>query len=371
MRILQIVQLITPDGTYGGAARVAVNQSAELTAQGHDVTLAAGTRGYRVVPSRLNGVQARLFPVRTLVPATGFAGLGAPALSSWFSRNRADFDMVHIHFSRELVVLQVALAARRHRVPYVLQTHGMVVPSSHPLAAPVDGMWVRKLLRDAGTVFYLTPLEREQLMAVAGPDIRVAQLLNGVPEYPAAVEDPGPPEVLYAARLQSRKRPLAFVEMAKALLDAGVDARFALVGPDEGEGAAVRVAVDGDPRICWEGSLPPEAIPERMAAASVYVLPSVREPYPMSVLEAMSVGVPVVVSSDCGLAPVVERTRSGLVTDPEAPALAAAVGSLLADRSLARAMGARGRETTQTEFGMRDIGDRLLTAYADLVGVNR
>ena len=44
-----------------------------------------------------------------------------------------------------------------------------------------------------------------------------------------------------------------------------------------------------------------------MAAASVYVLPSVREPYPMSVLEAMSVGLPVVVSADCGLAPLVER----------------------------------------------------------------
>jgi glycosyltransferase involved in cell wall biosynthesis len=91
----------------------------------------------------------------------------------------------------------------------------------------------------------------------------------------------------------------------------------------------------------------------------------------MSVLEAMSVGVPVVVSHDCGLAPLVERTRSGLVTDPEVPGLAAAVGSLLADRSLGRAIGARARETAHAEFGMRAVGNRLLTAYTDLVGVNR
>jgi glycosyltransferase involved in cell wall biosynthesis len=371
MRILQVVMLITPDGAYGGPARVALNQSAELIDQGHDVTVAAGTRGFRVVPSQLDGVQVRLFPIRTLVPATGFAGMGAPALTSWFVVNRSDFDIVHIHFSRELVVLQLALAARRHGIPYVLQTHGMIVPSSHPLAAPVDRAWVRKLLRDAGTVFYLTPLEREQLTAVAGPDIRLAPLLNGVPHYPAAVEDPGPPEVLFAARMHRRKRPLAFVEMAKALLNAGFDARFTLIGPDEGEGAAVRIAVNGDPRICWDGALPPAAIPTRMAAAAVYVLPSVREPYPMSVLEAMAVGVPVVVSSDCGLAPLVERTGSGVVTDAEPSALAAAVGSLLTDRSLARAMGARARETAKTEFGMRAIGDRLLTAYTNLVGVNR
>ena len=160
------------------------------------------------------------------------------------------------------------------------------------------------------------------------------------PRWPAS----GPPEVLFAARMHPRKRPLAFVEMAKALLDAGVDARFTLVGPDEGEGAALRAALKGDSRISWEGALAPAAIPRRMAAASVYVLPSVREPYPMSVLEAMSVGLPVVVTDDCGLAPLVERTHCGIVTDPEVPALAAAVESILAiDLSPGRWASERGK----------------------------
>jgi glycosyltransferase involved in cell wall biosynthesis len=83
----------------------------------------------------------------------------------------------------------------------------------------------------------------------------------------------------------------------------------------------------------------------------------------MSVLEAMSVGLPVIVSSDCGLAQVVERTRSGLVTDPQIPALASAVESILADPALARAMGERGRATVRTEFTMRTVGDRLVSAY--------
>ena len=96
--------------------------------------------------------------------------------------------------------------------------------------------------------------------------------------------------------MHARKRPLVFVDMAKTLLDEGLDARFTLVGPDEGEGSALRTALKDDPRISWEGALDPAEIPQRMAAASIYVLPSVREPYPMSVLEAMSVGLPVVVS---------------------------------------------------------------------------
>ena len=205
----------------------------------------------------------------------------------------------------------------------------MVVPSRHPLAGPLDAVWTRKLLRDARAVLYLTEQEREQLGEVARAKLRLVPVGNGVPDYPPAGRPPGPPEVLFVARMHARKRPLVFVEMAKALLDEGLDARFTLVGPDEGEGTALRAALKSDPRISWEGALPPTAIPRRMAAASVYVLPSVREPYPMSVLEAMSVGLPVVVSADCGLAPLVERVRCGIVTEGEMPAFAAAVKSIL------------------------------------------
>ena len=232
--------------------------------------------------------------------------------------------------------MPVAVAAQRHRIPYVLQTHGMVVPSRHPLATPLDAVCTRRLLRDAGAVFFLTAQERAQLEAVAGAPIRLVQLGNGVPNYPGTVQRQGQPEVLFAARMHPRKRPTAFVDMAKTLLDAGVDARFTLLGPDEGEGRAIRAALQGDSRISWEGAVAPADVPMRMAAASVYVLPAVREPYPMSVLEAMSVGLPVVITTDCGLAPLVQRTRSGVVSDPDVAALAAATGSILADRSLAR-----------------------------------
>jgi glycosyltransferase involved in cell wall biosynthesis len=163
--------------------------------------------------------------------------------------------------------------------------------------------------------------------------------------------------------MHARKRPLVFVDMAKTLLDGGLHARFTLIGPDEGEGSALRKALRDEPRISWEGALDPAAIPQRMAAASVYVLPSVREPYPMSVLEAMSVGLPVVVRADCGLAPVVQRARCGIVADGEIQAFATAVKSILRDRLLAQAMGERARQTAHSEFGMRAIGERLIDVY--------
>ena len=91
MRILQVVTLLSPDGAYGGPARVALNQSAELIRRGHDVTVAAATRGYRVPPTELNGVPVRLFAARTLLPGTGFAGMGAPASGQVVSQQRGRF----------------------------------------------------------------------------------------------------------------------------------------------------------------------------------------------------------------------------------------------------------------------------------------
>ncbi len=365
MRILQVVALLSPDGAFGGPARVALNQSAELARQGHDVTLAAAARGYPVSTRDVNGVPVRLFAARTLLPGVGFPGLGAPGLASWFRRDGKSFDAVHIHFGRDLVVLPVAISARRQRIPYVLQTHGMVVPSRHPLAAPLDAVWTRKVLRDAKAVLYLTEQEGAQLEDVARAPLPLIQVGNGVPDYPRASKPPQPPEVLFVARLHARKHPVMFVELAKTLLAEGLEARFTLVGPDEGEGAAVRAAIGAESRISWEGPLPPAAIALRMAQASVYVLPSEREPYPMSVLEAMSVGLPVVIAADCGLAPMVEETGCGVVTDGQSQAFVTAVRQILTDELLARTMGKRGREAAHTKFGMPAIGQRLLDIYSD------
>lgn len=361
MRILQVVSLLTPDGAFGGPARVAVNQCAELSRNGHDVTLAAGTRGYRNPPTEIDGVPLQLFPARTVLPGIGFPGMTVPGLSRWVAQHANEFDVVHIHFGRDLMILPVAAIVRHRHVPYVLQTHGMVIPSRHPLAGPLDALWTRRLLADAAAVLYLTELERSQLSEVAGADLRLIQLLNGVPDYPRAPERPGTPEVLFVARLDSRKRPGLFVAMAQQLLAEGVDARFSLVGPDEGEGAAVRALIGDESRISWEGPLDPAAIPQRLAAASVYVLPSAREPYPMSVLEAMSVGLPVVVCDDCGLAPVITRTGSGVVAAGTVDALAGAVTKLLTDPVGA---GERARATALRDFGMTVISDRLTGVYA-------
>lgn len=366
MKILGVVTLLSPSGEYGGPTRVAVNQLRALQDRGHQVVLAGTHRGFEGnVPTEIEGVPARLFPARTLLPRTGFAGLGSPELWRAVHRHAREFDVVHVHAARDLVTLPSALIALRRAVPVVVQTHGMIDETSHPLAVPLDLALTRPVLRGARIVTYLTSRERASLDVVSRGEARLEELPNGVP-LEAAAAAAGPTRVLYLARLAPRKHPVAFVEAAARVAADFPDAAFALVGPDEGEGASVLRAIASSgaaDRITWEGPVRMSGAAARMRQATLYVLPSVDEPYPMSVLEAMSVGLPVVVTDSCGLAPFVGEHDAGIVTDHTVESLADALRTLVADPERAAAMGARGRDAVRAERSMAVIAERLEHFY--------
>lgn len=371
MRIVHVVTLVSPDGAFGGPVRVAENLAREQRRRGHDVVVVAAGSGYPPgeEPTDLGGVPLRLFPARRAAPG-GFSGLTAPALLRWLRAEAPGLDLAHVHLARDLVTLPAAASLLRRRVPLVLQTHGMVVESRHPLAAPLDALLTRRVLRGAGAVLHLTPEEREGLLAVGAPEATLHQLGNGVPDATGDDPLPGRTEVLFLARLQERKRPMTFVRMARTLIDEGVDASFVLVGPDEGEGPAVRAACDevGDPALLrWEGPLPPDRTLDRLRRASLSVLPSVHEPYPMAVLEALSVGRGVVVTDSCGLAPAIAETGAGVVVDDQQSSLDAAVGALVRDPASLGRLGVAARAAALERFGMAAVVDRLDDIYATAV----
>jgi len=371
LRILHVVSLVSPRGEYGGPTRVAINQSQALAEAGHRTLIAAGQRGFSSAPTTMHGVSVKLFPMHQLLPGTGFAGLSSSGLLRWLTFAARGCDVLHIHLARDLVTMPAALLAQRLKVPYVVQTHGMIDASDKALARVLDTIATRRVLKGAAAAFYLTDRERGDLHEVARANLRFVELRNGVrrvaPSKPASRAADPPIEVLYLARLHQRKRPMDFVDAAAALLPEHPDVMFRLVGPDEGEGERVSRAIGqiGSPRLRWDGPLPMDQTAAAMERAAIYVLPSVNEPYGMTVLEAMSHGCPVVVTDSCALAPLIARSGSGVVTSPGAPALRAAVHQLLLDPECRRAMGRAAQRTADTELSMTAVTQTLLSAYED------
>jgi glycosyltransferase involved in cell wall biosynthesis len=377
MRILHVVALVTPDGAYGGVERVCVNLCSALRDQGHDAVIAAGFNGFDEPPAAVGGVPAHLFPARRVMPGFGYAPTRAPALGRWLHENAPKFDIAHLHLSRDLVTLPAADSLRRMRIPFVVQTHGMVAPRTHPLAPLIDRLWTVRLLRSAATVLYLTEIERRDLCAVGGSGLRLRQLPNGVPTPAATANDQRSEplrEVLFLARLHERKRPDVFAQAALSLLRSGTCARFAIVGPPEGAHLSVdkvieRARTEGfdEGFIRREPAVAPDLAGERMARASVYVLPAVREPFPMTVLEALALGIPVIICDDCGLAEFVRTHACGVVVDSSPQSIERAISDLLSDPSRARDMGQRGRSAVQSVFSIDSVGRELEQIYGEIL----
>jgi glycosyltransferase involved in cell wall biosynthesis len=377
MRIVHTVTLTGDDGAYGGPVSVATGQLAELAARGHDTVLVSLWRGRAVPPRTLDGVPLRAHRARTLVPGQGFLGLFHPGLAVTLWRLAGRADVLHVHAGRDLVSLAALAVAALRRRPFVVQTHGMVQPRRSAAARLFDRCYV-PLLRRARAALVLTEDEETGLRRVLRPGgPPMVRLPNGVrppadgPDGPQGTEGA---DVLFLARLHPRKRPEAFVRMAALVRAKRPEVSFALHGADEGRLAPVRrlIADEGlDGAVEYGGPLDHAAAVRRIARATVYVLPSVDEPFPMSVLEALAAGTPVVCTGSCGIAAELERRGAALVTDGSPEALAEAVLSLLEDRSLRERTAAAGRTAAREEFSLAAVADRLERLYGSAARATR
>jgi UDP-glucose:(heptosyl)LPS alpha-1,3-glucosyltransferase len=118
------------------------------------------------------------------------------------------------------------------------------------------------------------------------------------------------------------------------------------------------------PRVRFVG--PQRDVKPYYGAADAFVLPTLYDPFPNAVLEALACGLPVVTSFKCGAAEIVSEARCGLVGDAlDVRACAAYLGALL-DRDERRRMGQAARTVAETldldrmSTAMLGLYDRLL-----------
>ncbi|MEZ6017429.1 MAG: glycosyltransferase [Planctomycetota bacterium] len=175
-----------------------------------------------------------------------------------------------------------------------------------------------------------------------------------------------PPTVLFLGRLTRQKGPAFFLEAASLIHAARPDVRFLVAGDGDLKASLVEAsAASGLARqVFFTGFLEPHEVERAYAAADLYVMPSVSEPFGIAPLEALSFDVPVIVSRQSGVA---ETLPSAPKVDYwDVPDLALKVLSLLERPELRRAL---------VESGQRDIealrwetnGERLCAVFRELL----
>jgi glycosyltransferase involved in cell wall biosynthesis len=283
--------------------------------------------------------------------------------------------VLHVHcasrasFWRKALFMALAHAAR---CPVIFHLHGGGFAQFYESECGALRRWlVRRLLDRAACVIALSERWRNWLAQVSA-NPRLVCIPNPVC-LPAAAQLRGPPRgrrnvVLFLGRIEPAKGIPELLDAFAGLRAGAPDALLVCAGEGDGEAAsrqAQRLGL-GD-AVRFPGWIGAEEKRAWLARAAVFVLPSHVEGLPMSLLEAMAAGVPVVASAVGGIPDVVHDGVNGFLVAPgDRVALLRALGKVLHDPQLGAALGAAGREAMRARHAPDRVLAPLEALYARL-----
>ena len=326
------------------------------------------------------GIPITLLPMqRLLAPRGDIRGLAG--LVRLFRREK--FDVVHTHMSK--AALLGGIASKWAGVPVTINTAHNLGSLAMP-SAIMRGMFrvydttLLRLTTDA--VITVSDRVRDGILSkrivAAG---KITAIHNGIDimrfdvdptlsrvirqEFARADSDV---LVITVARLVWFKGLKTLIASAAEVLRTCPQARFVIVGDGPQREELTKQADDlgiGD-RVHFAGER--RDVPGLLAASDIFVLSSVSEGLPVSILEAMASAVPVVASNVGGIPELVDDGRTGIIVPAQdVKALAAAVGRLVSKPEQRSAMGAAGRARAQKHFSTHQMVERTAALYERLM----
>lgn len=362
-----------------------LNQLMRLQEAGYDVVAMSNPGPYF---GQLRQAGIRAVPATMVRAITPWSDVGALArLTRILRRERP--DIVHTHTPKAALLGQYA--ALLARVPIRVHTiHGLYFPGHmSPRTRPIYVGLERLTMRYADLALSQNPEDIPVAIQerICRPE-QIQYLGNGIDLSrfdparvdPAAVERlrtelgiaPGERVVGIVGRVNREKGYPEFFEAAAQVARRFPETRFLVVGPVEREKTnaldpLVLAEQAGVTRQTIYAGLRDD-MPELYSLMDVLVLPSHREGFPRSPMEASAMAGPVVATDIRGCRQVVDHGVTGYLVPLRAPVpLAEAVGALLADPDGARRMGRAARERALSHFDERRVIERTMAAYDALL----
>jgi glycosyltransferase involved in cell wall biosynthesis len=288
------------------------------------------------------------------------------------------------HLPRQLLWILLALRATQKEMQAACTT---VICHSHPVAAAVAwrfGGRIRLIMVSHGDIFHrppgsydpaiswlyrcttpyahrhaamsvaLSPVMAERIQAHGVRPERIALIPNGLDPAEIGLRDasPTPAEhwlqrplrLLFVGRLDPVKGVEVLLKALAVARQTGLKLQLDLVGgvtiTDQRRLETLTQQLGLDQTVSWRGPQPRSSLAEHYRHCHVVVVPSLDDPLPTVVLEAMACGRPVLGSAVGGIGYLVRNGESGLLVPPGDPAaLAEALGRLERDRYATDALG--------------------------------
>ncbi|GAA0277788.1 glycosyltransferase [Alteraurantiacibacter aestuarii] len=294
--------------------------------------------------------------------------------------HKGQFDIVHQHGIWQAFSAQVSAWRRRTGGPVTISPHGMLDPW-----AVGNSAWKKRLagaLYERGNLAHarcLHALNASEAQAMRGFGLTnpIAIIPNGADlpedrETPPPDWWPGGKVLLFIGRIHPKKGVQELIE-AFALASAVNDWNLVIAGWDDGghvdslREAVARHGLEG--RVTLPGPLFGADKDAALRHASAFILPSYSEGLPMTVLEAWSYSLPVLMTRECNLPEGFVQGAAVEIT-PDPPALAASLVQALAGHQDAalRDMGQKGRALVEARFSWQQIASEHAQVYRWMAG---
>jgi glycosyltransferase involved in cell wall biosynthesis len=301
----------------------------------------------------------------------------AAALLAWLRLGglllTGQVGLLHVHVASRASFWRKSgffLLAFAFRVPTILHLHGGGFQLFFEQeCGPLRQRFVRYVFNRASRVVVLSGAWKAWVRSISvNPQVEAIYNPVQMPQHTRAWADRTPGQMLFLGRLGKLKGSYDLLQAMAALAPAHRGARLLLGGDGEQQRMQQRAAeLSIASQVTLLGWLQGERKEQMLASSMLYVLPSYYEGLPMSILEAMASGIPVLSTTVGGIPEAVTDGVEGfLVAAGDVTALAERMQCLLNDDALAQRMGAAARRKVETTFSAAAVLPQIEALYAGL-----
>ncbi|MCQ8893266.1 MAG: glycosyltransferase [Methanolinea sp.] len=377
MKILQVIPFFSPK--FGGSVISTFLTCQKLSERGHDITVLT-------TDFHFDAVYAKKLKNVEVIPTESSLHIGlflySPKMKAWLSKNISKYDIIHLQNFRSYQNAIVSNYAKKMGIPYILQARGSVLPffEKKLLKQAFDMMWGNEILKNAAKCIALTKTESDQYIKMGVPENKIVIIPNGLdlsqfsnlPERGTfrskyKISD-NEQIILFLGRIHKIKGIDLLIEAYAEVLKEIPNARLVIAGPDDNYISALQKQI----RELKPGKMPlftgPLYDQEKLSAyvdADVYVLPSRYEVFANTILESWACGTPVIVTTGCHIADVVEK--AGIVVERDPVELAEAIKKIVLDEVLREKFSKMGKMLVNDKLNLDAIVDNIKVCYRHVI----
>jgi colanic acid/amylovoran biosynthesis glycosyltransferase len=273
--------------------------------------------------------------------------------------HRKGIDHVHNHIGDQSGTVTM-LAANLTKIGYSITFHGW------PVFFDAEGSRIKEKVLGASFTRAISYFCRSQLMMFSGCNdlarFRVIHCGLDLSKYRYRPPAERISSVFCAARLSPEKGLEFLIRAIKLLLDQGHELQLRLAGdgPEREKLERLTNELELSDRVHFLGFLDEDEIICELQDCDLFVLPSFVEGLPVSAMEAMAIGVPVIATNIAGTSELVEDGRTGLLVRPsDSQALADAIVKMIAGYDFRLGIAKLGRQKVIDEFDLAKESAKL------------